>query len=317
MTRSRPSWQKSMSKSGIDTRSGIQEALEEQVVAQRVEIGDAEAVGDERARARAAARPDRHAVRLRPVDEIGDDEEVAGETHLHDRVELEIEAREIARPLRRAPLGVGIKRFQPLLEPFGRASRRYSSRPTPPGVGKRGSWLFPSVSFRLQRLAISTLLASASGMSLKKLGHLGLGLEILLAAESLRTALVREDVAFGDAHPRFVRAKVVGPSRTGRGASRPAAARAPMRGARHAEHGLPAARPRLRSSQPRHPLSAARCSNGWEKAPATRTRAPAQARVLSTSSACPTSPRCAPESAISPSVPISENQLLRSSARPR
>ena len=34
----------------------IEEALEQQVVAQRIEVGDAQRVGDQRARARAAAR---------------------------------------------------------------------------------------------------------------------------------------------------------------------------------------------------------------------------------------------------------------------
>ena len=65
---------------------GIEEALEQQLVAQRIESGDAERVCDQRACARAAARTDRHAVRLRPVDEIRDDQEVAGEAHLDDDV---------------------------------------------------------------------------------------------------------------------------------------------------------------------------------------------------------------------------------------
>ena len=67
---------------------GIEEALEQQAPAQRIEVGDLERPGDQRARARAAARPDRHAVVLRPLDEVGDDQEVAGEAHLHDHVEL-------------------------------------------------------------------------------------------------------------------------------------------------------------------------------------------------------------------------------------
>ena len=77
-------------------------------------------------------------------------------------------------------------------------------------MGKRGSWLFPSVSLRLQRFAISTAFASASGHVLEKLRHFRLRLEVLIAAEALRTALVGEHVAFGDAHARFVRAEIVG-----------------------------------------------------------------------------------------------------------
>ena len=67
---------------------GIEEALEQQAPAQRIEVGDGQRPGDDRARARAAARADRYALLLRPLDEIGDDQEIAGEAHLHDDVEL-------------------------------------------------------------------------------------------------------------------------------------------------------------------------------------------------------------------------------------
>jgi hypothetical protein len=50
---------------------GIEEALEQQPEAQRIEIGDRQRIGDQRARARTAARPDRDVVRLRPFDEVG------------------------------------------------------------------------------------------------------------------------------------------------------------------------------------------------------------------------------------------------------
>ena len=68
---------------------GIEEALEQKPEADRIEIGDGERIGDERAGAGAAARPDRNALRLRPLDEIRDDEEVAGIFHALDHAELE------------------------------------------------------------------------------------------------------------------------------------------------------------------------------------------------------------------------------------
>ena len=61
---------------------GIQEALEEQVVRDGIEIGDAHRVRDERAGARAAPGPDRDAVLLGVADEVPDDEEVPRELHL-------------------------------------------------------------------------------------------------------------------------------------------------------------------------------------------------------------------------------------------
>ena len=60
---------------------GIEEALEQQAETQRVEIGDGQRLGDERACARPASRPDRDPLRLRPLDEVGDDQEIARELH--------------------------------------------------------------------------------------------------------------------------------------------------------------------------------------------------------------------------------------------
>ena len=68
---------------------GIEEALEQQPETHGVEVGDGERIGDERSRSRAAARPDRDALPFRPLDEVGDDEEVAGIFHAGDHVELE------------------------------------------------------------------------------------------------------------------------------------------------------------------------------------------------------------------------------------
>ena len=67
---------------------GIEEALEQQAEAERIEIRDGQRVGDERAGAGAAARPDRNIVVLRPFDEVGDDQEVAGKLHPLDDADL-------------------------------------------------------------------------------------------------------------------------------------------------------------------------------------------------------------------------------------
>ncbi len=67
---------------------GVEEALEQQAPAQRVEVGDLERPGDQRARTRTAAGTDRHVVVLGPLDEVGHDKEVAREPHLLDHVEL-------------------------------------------------------------------------------------------------------------------------------------------------------------------------------------------------------------------------------------
>src|SRR3989442_5032803 len=68
---------------------GIQEALEQEPVLDRVEVRDAERPRDETARRRAASRPHGDALVLRPVDEVGDDQEVAREAHRRDDRELD------------------------------------------------------------------------------------------------------------------------------------------------------------------------------------------------------------------------------------
>src|SRR5207245_2468934 len=60
--------------------------------------------GDDRARPRAAPGPDGDALPLGPVDEVLDDEEVAGEAHLQDDVQLHLEPE---------PVGVLVDRIAP------------------------------------------------------------------------------------------------------------------------------------------------------------------------------------------------------------
>ena len=79
----------------------VEEALEQQVVGERVEVGDVERVGDDRAGGRAAARADGDPVLLRVADEVPDDQEVGVEAHLGDHAELELER------ARRASAGSG------------------------------------------------------------------------------------------------------------------------------------------------------------------------------------------------------------------
>ena len=69
----------------------IEKALEQQAEAHRIEVGDGERIGNQRARAGAAARTDRNALRFCPLNEVGDDQEVARIFHPFDDAELEVE----------------------------------------------------------------------------------------------------------------------------------------------------------------------------------------------------------------------------------
>ena len=117
---------------------GIEEALEQEPEAQRIEIGDGERPGDQRPGARAAPGPDRNALRLRPFDEVGDDEEIAGELHLDDHGELELEALDDS-PLRKNPArGRSACKWRSRPSCAWRSSSSTSSTASPPGMEKRG-----------------------------------------------------------------------------------------------------------------------------------------------------------------------------------
>ena len=70
---------------------GVEETLEQEVERDRVEVGDGQRPGGDRARARSTARADGDVVRLGPFDEVGDDQEIARKAHSADHAEFEIE----------------------------------------------------------------------------------------------------------------------------------------------------------------------------------------------------------------------------------
>ena len=79
---------------------GIQKALEQQIVFERIEFRNAEAESRQRAGARAAPWTYRDFVLLGPFDEVGDDQEIAGKTHRDDDFELGLETLAIGLDLR-------------------------------------------------------------------------------------------------------------------------------------------------------------------------------------------------------------------------
>jgi hypothetical protein len=74
-----------MSKSGIDTRSGLRKRSNRRPKRR----GSRSVIVSDQATTEPA--PDRDALALRPLDEIGDDQEIPGKPGLHDHVELEFE----------------------------------------------------------------------------------------------------------------------------------------------------------------------------------------------------------------------------------
>ena len=76
----------------------VQEALEQEVVGQGVEVGDLERPGHQRPGGRAAPRTHRDALVLGPVDEVLHDEEIGREAHVLDDLELVFQAVPVGLP---------------------------------------------------------------------------------------------------------------------------------------------------------------------------------------------------------------------------
>ena len=192
---------------------GIQEALEQQAEAQGIEVGDGERPGDDRPGARAAPRSHRDAVGFRPLDEVGDDQEVAGVFHLRDDVDLEGEALLIilAREARRgadcrpallqAGFGLGAQLGGLQLEHLG-----FAGVGAGPDVARQDR-LAP---LRAKRAALGDLdgVGERLGKIGEQLGHLVGGLEVVLARHAAPVVL-GEVFAVGDAQQRIVGLVVV------------------------------------------------------------------------------------------------------------
>ena len=101
----------------------IQEAFEQKRVGERVEIGDPERVRHQRTSTRTAPRTHRHAIVLGPVDEVGNDQKVTGKSHLPNRINLEIEARNILGTTRLTDRSIRKQLFKSPLQTGSRLRR--------------------------------------------------------------------------------------------------------------------------------------------------------------------------------------------------
>ena len=158
---------------------GVQEALEEQVVRDGIEVGDAHRVGDERPGARAAPRPHRDAALLGVADEVPDDEEVAGEVHLRDDVELGLEA--LAYASRSTLLPCAASSSKRRSQPLARDVPEVALGVVALGDLKLGSIGSPSLSDSVHRSAISSVARDGLGVRGEELRHLVGRLQVHLA----------------------------------------------------------------------------------------------------------------------------------------
>ena len=188
--------------------------LEQQVVLQRVEAGDVERVRHQRAGPRPAPRADRAAVVLCPVDEVGDDQEVAGEAHLQDRVDLEVEPFDVAGSLRAALLLIRVQLREASFQSLVRSDAEVVLHRHRLAVDQRrrevGQLRFAEHEAQVAALRDLHRVRHRARQVREQRLHLRLRLEVLLAAETLYAARVAQHLALGHADARLMSLEVIG-----------------------------------------------------------------------------------------------------------
>src|ERR1022692_502863 len=193
MTRSRPSWQKSMSKSGIDTRSGFKKRSNSSVY----RSGSRSVMPRLYATSEPAPdpRPGPTGTPLRLA-------------HLNDRLHLELESGDVFRPHAIAVPRVGEGNLQTLLQADACLAVQMLLQRR--AFGRRECRQIILTQRQRQIAALGD--RHAVGQGARKVReaprHFFLGREVLLRRESLWPPRVGQDVALGDAHAGLVRAKL-------------------------------------------------------------------------------------------------------------
>jgi hypothetical protein len=146
---------------------------------------------------------------LGPVDEVGDDQEVAGKAHLDDGRDLEIEALGVLRAPTFPLGGIGIEQFHAPRE----AGMRLAGEEGLQRLAGRGREIRQAALAQFHREAAAEGDLHRVLQGLRQIGeefnHFRPRLEILLRTETLRPSLVAQHVAFGDADARLVRLVVI------------------------------------------------------------------------------------------------------------
>ena len=143
MTSPRRRSQKSMSISGSDTRSGLRKRSKMRSVLQRIDVGDAQAVRDEAASRRSAARADRNPLLARVADEVPDDQEVPGVAHPldHRRSRTRAAVRSRRDAWRREPADtIARRRGSRSAKPWRTMCSKYVIERVALGHAKSGRW---------------------------------------------------------------------------------------------------------------------------------------------------------------------------------
>ena len=182
----------------------IQKTFKKEIELQRIQVGNPECVGNERA-CRAAPRSHGNVVALRPVNEVLNDEEVSRELHLLDDAEFVLQAFVVLFTDFRLFVFVGIEKVETLLQALFREIVDVIVQGH--AIGRREERQLRLRENAVEIAAHGDLHRVFQGRRNvgKKLTHLLLSLEVHLFRERLIAAGVVERIAFRDATTDGVR----------------------------------------------------------------------------------------------------------------
>ena len=191
----------------------IEETLEEKIVFERVEVGNPEHPGHQRARARSPARTHGDLVIASPAYEIGDNQEVTREAHAADHPEFGLEALEIRGHERATFILRDVAGREYLLECRVQPASR---------LGFQELFLRLAVRYResgqytLAELQVEVAAPRDLERIFDRLRHVGKQFDhlrrcpqVLLVAVVTRSIRIREATAFMNTHSGLVRMKIL------------------------------------------------------------------------------------------------------------
>ena len=184
---------------------GIQEALEQQVVGQRIQIGDSEGVGHQGTGARTASRAHGDPVVLGPLDEVGDDQKVAGKAHLDDNVQFDLQTLVIGLAGPGEIGGVAVEEgVQALFQALARLPREEIVHGHAVGDGEIRQVVFAQAQFQVAALGDFDAVLQSLGEIGEQFRHLLRRAQVLLLRIGLGPAGIVQHPSFHDADPGLV-----------------------------------------------------------------------------------------------------------------
>ena len=132
---------------------GVQKALKEQVVFNRVDFGDAKGVGHKTSCCRAAARPHRAAIVFCILDEIGNNEKIGRKLHLRDHLDFVFKPFAVDRGALVEIIGMGLPDFsKPLFKARAAHLLEIALVDFAFGRGESGEFVFTQGYFKIAAL---------------------------------------------------------------------------------------------------------------------------------------------------------------------